>query len=516
MAARRLGAPAIASPSPRTAVARRRAPARASVAGRAGRLVHHLRERHPVSRGGARHRGGPRAPRPHGGRSPRSRRAAGRCTPTRATATRRCRCSSASCACSATTTSTPWWRRRARAWRWSAITIVGWPTSPATRSSRRRPRRSRRACSSSRSSSSASSACTTSGAYFPHRVTYHPSCHALRMLGVGEAPLTLLRHVRGIELVELPEAESCCGFGGTFAIKNADTSAAMLADKMRAILDTGAEVCTALDCSCLLHIGGGLSRQRTGRAHRAPGRDPRRHRGSRDEPAVFPRPPARPCAIRSCATTCASPPTRSATSARRRWPSSRTGSSCARPGRRIKAPGDAPPRRAPRGARGVGHARGRESCTGRADAAEANRIVGRPGGGRGRARGGQGQVDRHRRDRPQRRAGGARASPRSRPIWPSSSTSSPATPRRTSSCPPSTATGPRSASCSQRTLPGAGRLERRSGGAGRGGARYLRRDVPRRAGGGQRRQLRRGRDRHGRASSSPRATGACARRCPAR
>jgi L-lactate dehydrogenase complex protein LldE len=102
------------------------------------------------------------------------------------------------------------------------------------------------------------------GAYFPHRVTYHPSCHALRMLEVGEAPLTLLRHVRGIDLVELPEADSCCGFGGTFAIKNADTSAAMLADKMRAILDTGAEVCTALDCSCLLHIGGGLSRQRTG------------------------------------------------------------------------------------------------------------------------------------------------------------------------------------------------------------------------------------------------------------
>ncbi len=102
------------------------------------------------------------------------------------------------------------------------------------------------------------------GAYFPHRVTYHPSCHALRMLRVGEAPLRLLRHVRGIELVTLPEAASCCGFGGTFAVKNADTSAAMLADKMRAILDTEAEVCTALDCSCLLHIGGGLSRQRTG------------------------------------------------------------------------------------------------------------------------------------------------------------------------------------------------------------------------------------------------------------
>jgi L-lactate dehydrogenase complex protein LldE len=102
------------------------------------------------------------------------------------------------------------------------------------------------------------------GAYFPHRVTYHPSCHALRILRVGEAPLRLLRSVRGIDLVELPEARSCCGFGGTFAVKNADTSAAMLADKVRAVLDTGAEVCTALDCSCLMHIGGGLTRQRTG------------------------------------------------------------------------------------------------------------------------------------------------------------------------------------------------------------------------------------------------------------
>jgi L-lactate dehydrogenase complex protein LldE len=102
------------------------------------------------------------------------------------------------------------------------------------------------------------------GAYYPHRVTYHPSCHALRILRVGDAPLRLLRNVRGIELVELPQAQSCCGFGGTFAVKNADTSAAMLADKMRCILDTEAEVCAALDYSCLMHIGGGLSRQRAG------------------------------------------------------------------------------------------------------------------------------------------------------------------------------------------------------------------------------------------------------------
>ncbi len=102
------------------------------------------------------------------------------------------------------------------------------------------------------------------GAYFPHRVTYHPTCHSLRMLRVGDKPLRLLRHVRGLDLAELPEADQCCGFGGTFAIKNADTSIAMLADKMQHVLSTGAEVCTATDASCLLHIGGGLSRLRTG------------------------------------------------------------------------------------------------------------------------------------------------------------------------------------------------------------------------------------------------------------
>jgi L-lactate dehydrogenase complex protein LldE len=102
------------------------------------------------------------------------------------------------------------------------------------------------------------------GAYYPHRVVYHRSCHGLRLLRVGEAPLRLLRGVRGIDLRELPEAESCCGFGGTFAVKNPDVSAAMLADKMRAILDTGAEVCTGLDSSCLMHIGGGLERLRSG------------------------------------------------------------------------------------------------------------------------------------------------------------------------------------------------------------------------------------------------------------
>jgi len=102
------------------------------------------------------------------------------------------------------------------------------------------------------------------GARFPHRVTYHPTCHSLRVLRVGDRPLRLLRHVRGIDLVELPEADVCCGFGGTFAVKNADVSTAMLADKMQNVLATRAEVCTAGDSSCLMHIGGGLSRLRTG------------------------------------------------------------------------------------------------------------------------------------------------------------------------------------------------------------------------------------------------------------
>jgi L-lactate dehydrogenase complex protein LldE len=93
---------------------------------------------------------------------------------------------------------------------------------------------------------------------------YYPTCHSLRVLGVGDRPLRLLRAVAGIDLVELPEAESCCGFGGTFALKNPDVSAAMLADKMRQVLATRAEVCAAGDSSCLMHIGGGLSRLRTG------------------------------------------------------------------------------------------------------------------------------------------------------------------------------------------------------------------------------------------------------------
>jgi len=105
---------------------------------------------------------------------------------------------------------------------------------------------------------------TDVGASFPHRVTYHPTCHSLRMLRVGDRPRRLLEAVRGIDLVDLPEAHECCGFGGTFAVKNPDVSVAMGADKTRHVRETGAEVLVAGDASCLMHIGGLLSRQRAG------------------------------------------------------------------------------------------------------------------------------------------------------------------------------------------------------------------------------------------------------------
>jgi L-lactate dehydrogenase complex protein LldE len=105
---------------------------------------------------------------------------------------------------------------------------------------------------------------TDVGAFFPHTVTLHPSCHSLRTLHVGNKPARLLRSVRGLQLIELEESDQCCGFGGTFAVKNPDVSAAMLSDKITCVLDTRAEICTALDNSCLMHISGALSRQRTG------------------------------------------------------------------------------------------------------------------------------------------------------------------------------------------------------------------------------------------------------------
>lgn len=102
------------------------------------------------------------------------------------------------------------------------------------------------------------------GATFPHRVTLHPTCHSVRLMGIGDRPQRLLERVRGIDLVAMGNADECCGFGGTFSVKNPDTSMAMLSDKLSDIHNTGAEVCTAADNSCLLHIGGALRRQHAG------------------------------------------------------------------------------------------------------------------------------------------------------------------------------------------------------------------------------------------------------------
>ena len=101
------------------------------------------------------------------------------------------------------------------------------------------------------------------GASYPHKVTLHRSCHSERSLHLGDIPVRLLKQVRGLQLLNIENPQECCGFGGTFSIKNADVSAAMLADKVRTVLNTGAEVCTAVDNSCLMHIFGSLHRQRT-------------------------------------------------------------------------------------------------------------------------------------------------------------------------------------------------------------------------------------------------------------
>jgi len=102
------------------------------------------------------------------------------------------------------------------------------------------------------------------GAFFPHTVTLHSSCHSLRSLRVGDKPERLLRNVQGLTYIPLEDADQCCGFGGTFAVKNVDVSTAMVADKARCILNTKAEICAALDNSCLMQIGGMLSRMNAG------------------------------------------------------------------------------------------------------------------------------------------------------------------------------------------------------------------------------------------------------------
>jgi L-lactate dehydrogenase complex protein LldE len=102
---------------------------------------------------------------------------------------------------------------------------------------------------------------TDVGARFPHTVALHPTCHSTRLLGVGDRPRRLLEAVDGLTLMDLPRSAACCGFGGTFAVKNSDTSVAMGLDKVDDVLGSGAEVLTAGDTSCLMHIGGLLSRR---------------------------------------------------------------------------------------------------------------------------------------------------------------------------------------------------------------------------------------------------------------
>ena len=221
---------------------------------------------------------------------------------------------------------------------------------------------------------------------------------------MGDRPLRLLGAVRGIELVELPEATECCGFGGTFAVKNAEVSSAMLADKVRAVLDTGAEVVCAADNSCLMHIGGALSRQRTGRADRASrGGAARRWRDG------FPRAAARERAARLAAA--AQPREGDDDDPRQARGGGRRAARLA--GAARGGPGDQGPdalatsgallerlESAVGAAGGVVHwaSDGDEACSIVAGIAARRRLL----------RGGQGQVDRHRRDPAQRAPRGRR------------------------------------------------------------------------------------------------------------
>ena len=104
-------------------------------------------------------------------------------------------------------------------------------------------------------------AVTQVGATFPHAVTYHASCHGLRELKLRDEPLQLLRQVNGLKLIEMTRFDECCGFGGTFAAKFADISAAMGDSKAESIAATGAEFVTAIDPSCLLHLQGILGQR---------------------------------------------------------------------------------------------------------------------------------------------------------------------------------------------------------------------------------------------------------------
>jgi L-lactate dehydrogenase complex protein LldE len=103
---------------------------------------------------------------------------------------------------------------------------------------------------------------TDLGASFPGRATFHDGCHGLRGMKVKSEPRQLLAHVKGLELVEMSPAETCCGFGGTFAVKYPMISSAMGECKCASILDTGAEYVISNDSSCLMHIQGMYAKQK--------------------------------------------------------------------------------------------------------------------------------------------------------------------------------------------------------------------------------------------------------------
>ena len=103
---------------------------------------------------------------------------------------------------------------------------------------------------------------TDVGAYFPHTVTYHKSCHLPRLLGIERQPLALLNAVEGLEYVPMRAADRCCGFGGTFSVKEPEISEAMVTEKVQTALDTGAEYLVGADQPCLMNIGGRLDRLR--------------------------------------------------------------------------------------------------------------------------------------------------------------------------------------------------------------------------------------------------------------
>ncbi len=154
------------------------------------------------------------------------------------------------------------------------------------------------------------------GAYFPHRVTYHASCHGLRGLHLGDRPFRLLAKVRGLDLAPLSNLDRCCGFGGTFSVKNAEVSSAMMTAKLQDVFATKAEYCTALDNSCLMHLGGAMHREYAGmkpstwpRYWRAP----RRHRWRRSHERAHRTSCTRPDTGSSLPAGCATGPSQSAT-----------------------------------------------------------------------------------------------------------------------------------------------------------------------------------------------------------